>query len=396
MIKIISRKQNNPGFTLIEILLVLAAIGLVISLSAIAYNQARSKSRDNKRVSDIAVIQLALETYHRQEGRYPDTLTAGQPLTGPSGITYLASVPTAPNVLDGNCATTTYQYQITDSQQDYGLDFCLGGNLDKIAAGNNCAGANGIEPGLCCENVWRPILDGRTYETTKIGEQCWIRENLDTGTMVSGAGTEPQCHETYPNYWSCQNDPSITEKYCYDDNASNCTDYGALYEWAEALGLPYDCANAASVDNGDGTYTLSCPLSGDQTIAAKQQGICPYGWHIPTYEDMETLGQEADNNHSCVLGGCSTAGGRLKAKADDLPIPWNGTNDFSYTIIPAGDRDTSGDFHVKDEDAYIWITMPRYNSAVSAQFIYLIPSNTDLGISFGARNLGFSVRCIKN
>ena len=55
------RKQR--GFTLIELLVVIAIIGLLSTLAVVALNNARMKSRDAKRVSDVKQIQTALELY---------------------------------------------------------------------------------------------------------------------------------------------------------------------------------------------------------------------------------------------------------------------------------------------------------------------------------------------
>ena len=62
---------------------------------------------------------------------------------------------------------------------------------------------------------------GKTYNTVQIGTQCWLRENLDVGTMVLGAQTKPTT--------------STIEKYCYNNNPVNCATYGGLYQWNEAM-----------------------------------------------------------------------------------------------------------------------------------------------------------------
>ncbi|OGF31319.1 hypothetical protein A3H09_03530, partial [Candidatus Falkowbacteria bacterium RIFCSPLOWO2_12_FULL_45_13] len=63
------RKQK--GFTLIELLVVIAIIGLLSTLAVVALNNARMKSRDAKRVSDIKQIQTALELYYNDANSYP-------------------------------------------------------------------------------------------------------------------------------------------------------------------------------------------------------------------------------------------------------------------------------------------------------------------------------------
>lgn len=68
-----SRKQQ-AGFTLIEILVVIAIMGILSSIMFVTLNQARSKGRDAKRKSDIAQVQKALELYaNDNSGSYPST-----------------------------------------------------------------------------------------------------------------------------------------------------------------------------------------------------------------------------------------------------------------------------------------------------------------------------------
>jgi uncharacterized protein (TIGR02145 family) len=62
---------------------------------------------------------------------------------------------------------------------------------------------------------------GKTYNTVQIGSQCWLKENLDVGTMIPGSLEQ-------------KNNGTI-EKYCYNDSIENCTTYGGLYQWAEAM-----------------------------------------------------------------------------------------------------------------------------------------------------------------
>jgi uncharacterized protein (TIGR02145 family) len=51
------------------------------------------------------------------------------------------------------------------------------------------------------------------------------------------------------------------QKYCYDDQGYNCTQYGGLYQWNEMMN--YDPEN--------------------------RQGICPEGWHVPGDNDWKEL-----------------------------------------------------------------------------------------------------------
>ncbi len=65
--------RNRSGFTLIELLVVVAIIGLLTSVILISLGNARLKSRDAKRLSDIQQIKSGLELYYTNGFGYPET-----------------------------------------------------------------------------------------------------------------------------------------------------------------------------------------------------------------------------------------------------------------------------------------------------------------------------------
>jgi prepilin-type N-terminal cleavage/methylation domain-containing protein len=64
----------KSGFTVIEMLVVVAIIAVITAVVLVSLNQARSQSRDKKRVSDIKSLQLSLEFYYTKNKAYPFTL----------------------------------------------------------------------------------------------------------------------------------------------------------------------------------------------------------------------------------------------------------------------------------------------------------------------------------
>lgn len=73
----ISTQQSRSAFTLVELLVVIAVIGLLATIVAVSVNNARTKSRDVKRIADLKQIQTALELFYDNYNRYP--ITAGAP-----------------------------------------------------------------------------------------------------------------------------------------------------------------------------------------------------------------------------------------------------------------------------------------------------------------------------
>jgi len=96
--------KNKKGFTLVEMITVLAIIGILTSIVIVSLDKVRSQSRDKKRMGDIKSLQLALENYYNRNGRYPNSLND---LVTP-GV--LAALPVDPSTN----STTTYKYSRMD------------------------------------------------------------------------------------------------------------------------------------------------------------------------------------------------------------------------------------------------------------------------------------------
>lgn len=143
------------AFTLIELLVVIAIIGLIATISVIALSNARAKSRDAKRVADMKQIQTALEMYFNDNNHYPsaDEFNDGAifSATTDGTATYMAVIPTAPSVADGNCNSdnNSYFYQATESGASYNLSFCLGGRVSQLVSGLKCLTPGGIMEADC-------------------------------------------------------------------------------------------------------------------------------------------------------------------------------------------------------------------------------------------------------
>jgi len=108
----------KKAFTLVELLVVVAIIGLLSTLSVVALNSARAKARDSRRLSDIKQLRTALDMYYDSAGTYPDSLTPGSPLSY-GGMIFLAKVS------DDPLSSQNYNYAKTEDGQNYTIDFTL-------------------------------------------------------------------------------------------------------------------------------------------------------------------------------------------------------------------------------------------------------------------------------
>jgi prepilin-type N-terminal cleavage/methylation domain-containing protein len=81
------QKKYDKAFTLIEILIVIAIIGILISVSVVGLSSFRENSRDSARIANVAQISLALDLYYGACKQYPATLAAAAANGCASGTT---------------------------------------------------------------------------------------------------------------------------------------------------------------------------------------------------------------------------------------------------------------------------------------------------------------------
>ncbi|MBI4122711.1 MAG: type II secretion system protein [Parcubacteria group bacterium] len=144
----------RKGFTLIELLVVIAIIGILSTLAVVSLNNAREKSRDAKRVSDVKQVQTALELYFADQNGYPagtalvlggasaQALSAGGfSATGSeTGTVYMGQVPSNPTPGGAN-----YAYTQTQSGVSYTIGFTLEGPTGGLTEGAHTATPSGIQ-----------------------------------------------------------------------------------------------------------------------------------------------------------------------------------------------------------------------------------------------------------
>lgn len=65
------QRKLIQGFTLIELMVTIGIIAILSAVLFASYNSAREQARDKLRMSDLKEMQVALELYKAQHGRYP-------------------------------------------------------------------------------------------------------------------------------------------------------------------------------------------------------------------------------------------------------------------------------------------------------------------------------------
>lgn len=185
--------------------------------------------------------------------------------------------------------------------------------------------------------------DNQSYETIKIGDQCWMAENLNYGTFTTSTFTNE-------GHTDMSND-GTTEKYAYDNEESNNTLYGGLYEWNEVM-------NYKTAESG--------------------QGICPEGWHIPSYDEYLALVETA--------GGWEKAGKALKI---------GGSTGFNFLL--GGNRREKGNFTGGFTTGSLWTSTVSSSHPDSRAFnIYFIDGADNAAHATDLMTVGKSCRCLKD
>lgn len=220
---------------------------------------------------------------------------------------------------------------------------------------------------ISCGGSFTDARDGQSYTTVKIGNQCWMAENLNIGTMINST-TGGQYYDGE------QTDDGNIEKYCFDNNTVNCDTFGGLYQWNEMM---------------------------QYTTTDSAQGICPDGWHIPSDNEWKTLEMELGMTQAEADGTGwrgHVEGSKMAGREDlweDGALDQSGAFGLSgFNLLPAGYRNSNGSFYGNLEmDTFLWSSTVSNSDAWHRR------------ISYNKRNVyrqehnyesGLSVRCIKD
>ena len=136
------------GFTLVELLVVVAIIGVLTSLLVVNYQNARERARDAQRKSDFRSLRSALRLYYNDFQAYPDSnggeiVGCGASKTTPTACSwgsewklentvYMSRLPLDPL----NSGDYVYSYSMTDLGESFELTTLLE-NLSDPAIGES-------------------------------------------------------------------------------------------------------------------------------------------------------------------------------------------------------------------------------------------------------------------
>ncbi len=221
-------------------------------------------------------------------------------------------------------------------------------------------------------------VEGNIYNTVKIGNQVWMKENLKTKKYRNGdpipttvpatkdispeETIDPLAGKDYSTSSAPKTEQSVNPGYqwTYNGDESNASFYGRLYTWY---------------------------------VVADKRGVCPDGWRVPSDNDWNLLFEFLGGNPGSGERGNANAGGKMKETGTDhWEAPNSGAiNKGGFTALPGGGRNIDGTFSGKGIYGAWWATSPSSYRHIEYDDPYVYRN-----YYYSSRIFGFSIRCIKD
>lgn len=219
-----------------------------------------------------------------------------------------------------------------------------------------------------CIGIIRDV-ENNSYNIVRIGNQCWMKENLRTTKYADGTSiSQGSSTSTTTAYW-----------YYPNDNSSNKPTYGLLYNWKAVMRN-----SSSSSSNPSGV-----------------QGICPTGWHVPSDAEWTQLTDYVSSQSEYVCGSDNT----YIAKALAGTTGWSSStytcavgntpdnnNATGFSALPAGYY--AGSYVTFGNYAHFW-SATKYSSD-AAYYRGLYDFTAGVGLASSYKYHGYSVRCLRD
>jgi prepilin-type N-terminal cleavage/methylation domain-containing protein len=199
------KKRANKGFTLLEILLVIAAIGILAAIVLVAINPNRqiAQVRNAQRRSDINTIYKAIEQYLIDRGSYPVGITTTKKDICNTGIEEVGGASNCSGKVDLRELVPTYIAGIPKDPigDSYKVGINIENNRISVEAGSISNGqAIGINRESTETTIQEQIIGGTiTITSTQqiVSGRLVYRNNSNTQTYIDRATTTRVCPTGY-------------------------------------------------------------------------------------------------------------------------------------------------------------------------------------------------------
>ena len=290
--------------------------------------------------------------------------TSSNPMLDDSHTVEGEGTGTFTSALNGLTAGTTYYMRA------YATNFVGTAYGEEVSFTTLAVPAGDAQP--CPNNATVTDYNNNVYNTVKIGDQCWMRENLRSTHYADGTpiplGSTTTTSETTP----CRYNPN--------NSAGNVTAYGYLYNWAAVM--------------HDETPSNANPSG--------VQGVCPTGWHVPSEAEWGQLMNYLSSHEQYICGNNSSYIAKALASTDGWDnttssnVPGNNpnvNNATGFSAMSAGYY--SGSFSSLGYYAYFWSTT-EYNSS-QAKYVQIYTYNAApywTNNNYSGKYYAYSVRCV--
>ncbi len=343
---------NNKGFTLIELLAVIVILAIIMLITTpTVLNIIENARVESFKTSVYGIINTVEQSYAKE------TLTKSFPTV----VTYIYK--------NGKeISSNKKELKFKGKKPESGMIIINNNGVVSLALYNRvyCAvkdsttnevevektSSSECELSYPCGTDLFDFRDGELYRTLKIGDQCWMAEDLR-----------------------------------YDCSKSGYNNIGSANSWS------------GSNNCGDGEYNTilyQWPVAMDGSTEESSQGLCPSGWHIPSDDEWKKLeqhlGMTVDEVNKPDWRG-NDQGDQLKSLQYNWCLEANSCGTSGFDAMPVGGRQIDGKFYNVDSTSYWWTSTISDTSAWVRRINNI---NTNIYRNNPTQLYGRGVRCIIN